>query len=251
MQLFEFIEFLNFIKDNSVKLPVDLKHEDLVTLSKIYLSKKGYSENEIQTEYSIYNGQKRYLVDVVAIGKLGKEYAIECGQTEKTKIDFLNTVFLKVLHLPYNFTSIDNSSYLNLDGQKLLEFLKEKIEIYYLGTPTTEEKIAILTSERNYLMEVLGVIFKDYLYYRKEVEEYEFDEKEELSQFFYSKSRFRKNNILSDDFLAALKHLFGKDYDFKAIFNFPPFTNTLERKEKFLEFQAKVNTELKRPLRGL
>jgi len=81
-------------------------HKKLKKKAVGWLKNKGFSEENIETEYSVGTGDKEYIVDVVYIGE-NESIAIECGKIggnrkyKERKINFLKEKFDKFKRFSY------------------------------------------------------------------------------------------------------------------------------------------------------
>ncbi len=59
-----------------------------------------YGCERIEFEYRIDDGRQRYILDVVGFKKTDR-YAVECGNTEQTKLVTIRHLFKEMIHISY------------------------------------------------------------------------------------------------------------------------------------------------------
>lgn len=100
------------------------EHEALKETAKQILTKMGFRETEIQTEYYVTvqgGGLKSFKVDVVGLNE-NRKVAIECGETLGTKIAALKMFFDDVIVLPFFTVTLEDDT-----AAKTIVSLNQKI----------------------------------------------------------------------------------------------------------------------------
>lgn len=122
-----------------------------------YLKELDFAPEEIQEEYTVEypaNGKMRYIVDVVGIKKTYR-VAIECGQTELSKLTNLRKIFDNVVWINAKFVIDQYDSWRNR---------------YYVENESLRRKNNELTNSTEYVINKANV---DYERLRLEKEEVE------------------------------------------------------------------------------
>jgi len=126
-----------------------LTHDELKELGKDLLREMGYNEEEIKEEYPLkYYNNNQYRIDVVAVTDSIVQVAIECGNVSYEKMNLLNELVKKVIHIPFHIQThnvVQNVieekvvEIVLLCDEKIAEKVKKGIEDGY-----TLEEIALM-----------------------------------------------------------------------------------------------------------